>query len=122
MALTIDTILMTLISALINCCTFNETGKKYYKQDRYACKTCSFKDDEGVCSVCVRTCHSDHDVSYDGYLSHFCDCGAKGEELCNSLTKKQAGSTSVSRTGVRLGGPEAGPPTFRGRGRSGLTF
>ena len=31
-------------------------------------------------------------------------------------------STLVSRTGVRLGDPEAGPPTSRGRGRSGLTF
>ena len=28
----------------------------------------------------------------------------------------------MSRTGVRLGGPEAGPPTFRGAGQVGVDF
>jgi E3 ubiquitin-protein ligase UBR4 len=34
-------------------------------------------DGIGVCSVCAKVCHADHDVTYSKYGSFFCDCGAK---------------------------------------------
>ena len=72
-------------------CTFTKTGEKYHEQHWYKCRTCTFEDDEGVCSNCIKTCHADHDVSYAEYSDFFCDCGAKGEESCSSLTKEQTG-------------------------------
>ena len=52
----------------------------------FKCQTCTFKDDEGVCSICANTCHAGHDVSYHQYSRAFyCDCGARGEESCISL-------------------------------------
>lgn len=55
-------------------------------QDMYKCNTCSFEEDEGVCSTCVNTCHGDHDVLYAGYMkSPSCACGRKGEESCLNL-------------------------------------
>ena len=75
-------------------CTFTKTGAKYHEQHWYRCLTCTFVEGEGVCSNCVETCHADHDVSYAKYSEFFCDCGAKGEESCNSLTKNQAGKNT----------------------------
>ena len=31
---------------------------------RYHCYTCNMVDGIGVCSICVKVCHKDHDVSY----------------------------------------------------------
>ena len=68
-------------------CTFTKTGTTYAAQEWYNCETCTFGWNEGVCSVCVNTCHAGHDVSYAGYSERFfCDCGARGEESCISLT------------------------------------
>ena len=43
-------------------------------------------------------------------------------EVIASIVMLAFVSYSVSRTGVRLGDPEAGTPTYRGRGRAGSTF
>merc|ERR1712107_544281 len=66
-------------------CTFSQTGTNFRPQHWYYCHTCNFETSEGVCSVCVKTCHSNHDVSYAQYSPFFCDCGAKGEDFCQSL-------------------------------------
>ena len=67
-------------------CTFTKTGTNYTGQYMYKCYTCIFDEDEGVCSVCVNTCHDGHDVSNAEYCREFyCDCGARGEESCRSL-------------------------------------
>jgi len=66
-------------------CTFSQTGTTFRPQHWYYCHTCNFETSEGVCSVCVKTCHSNHDVSYAQYSPFFCDCGAKGEDFCQSL-------------------------------------
>ena len=76
-------------------CSFTKTGAKYHEQHWYRCLSCTFEEDEGVCSNCVETCHADHDVSYAKYSDFFCDCGAKGEELCSSLTKEQTGKKNI---------------------------
>ena len=39
-------------------------------------------DGIGICSVCARVCHKDHEVSYAKYSSFFCDCGAKDDGTC----------------------------------------
>jgi len=36
----------------------------------------------GVCTVCAKVCHKDHDISYAKCGSFFCDCGAKEDGSC----------------------------------------
>ena len=59
-------------------CTFHSSGRKYLKQPFYRCYTC-FTDPAtnglGVCYPCMIRCHRDHQVTYAGVLSAFCDCG-----------------------------------------------
>lgn len=45
-------------------------------------------DGIGVCSVCAKVCHADHDVTYSKYGSFFCDCGAKEDGSCQALVKR----------------------------------
>ena len=49
---------------------------------RYHCHTCKMVDGIGVCSVCAKVCHKDHDLSYAKFGSFFCDCGAKEDNTC----------------------------------------
>ena len=77
-------------------CTFTQTGTSFRKQHWYYCHTCDFEDNAGVCSVCVKTCHSNHDVSYAKYSRFFCDCGAKGEKSCQALTEKSDSDNNKS--------------------------
>jgi hypothetical protein len=49
---------------------------------RYHCHTCKMVDGVGVCTVCARVCHKDHDLSYAKFGSFFCDCGAKEDGSC----------------------------------------
>ena len=51
-------------------------------QHWYHCHTCKMVDGVGVCTVCARVCHKDHDLSYAKYGSFFCDCGAKEDVRC----------------------------------------
>jgi hypothetical protein len=51
-------------------------------QHWYHCHTCKMVDGVGVCTVCARVCHRDHDLSYAKYGSFFCDCGAKEDVRC----------------------------------------
>ena len=39
-----------------------------------------------ACIVCVKVCHSGHDVVYDGYTKTYCDCGV--ERSCKALTQR----------------------------------
>lgn len=49
---------------------------------RYHCHTCKMVDGVGVCTVCAKVCHKDHEISYAKYGSFFCDCGAKEDGSC----------------------------------------
>uniref|UniRef100_A0A8C3UWM2 UBR-type domain-containing protein n=1 Tax=Catharus ustulatus TaxID=91951 RepID=A0A8C3UWM2_CATUS len=51
----------------------------------YHCHTCKMVDGVGVCTVCAKVCHKDHEISYAKYGSFFCDCGAKEDgSLCSN--------------------------------------
>ena len=39
-------------------------------------------DGVGVCTVCAKVCHKDHDLTYAKFGSFFCDCGAKEDGSC----------------------------------------
>ena len=67
-------------------CTFTVTQKEFMNQHWYHCYSCSMHDSVGVCSVCAKLCHKGHDVTYAKFGSFYCDCGAKGETHCKSLT------------------------------------
>ena len=55
---------------------------------RYHCHTCKMVDGVGVCTVCAKVCHKDHDLSYAKYGSFFCDCGAKEEDSKCQVSSK----------------------------------
>lgn len=45
-------------------------------------------DGVGVCTICAKVCHKDHEVSYAKYGSFFCDCGAKEDGSCQVNTAR----------------------------------
>ncbi|XP_057678820.1 E3 ubiquitin-protein ligase UBR4 isoform X1 [Corythoichthys intestinalis] len=63
-------------------CTFTITQKEFMNQHWYHCHTCKMVDGVGVCTVCAKVCHKDHEISYAKYGSFFCDCGAKEDGSC----------------------------------------
>lgn len=69
-------------------CTYSITQKEFINQHWYHCHTCKMVDGAGVCSVCARVCHKNHDISYAKYGNFFCDCGAKQDNSCQALSKR----------------------------------
>lgn len=69
-------------------CTFVITQKEFMNQHWYHCHTCRMVDGVGVCSVCAKVCHRDHDVTYAKFGSFFCDCGAKEDGSCQALVRR----------------------------------
>lgn len=81
-------------------CTFTVTQKEFMNQHWYHCYTCKMVDGVGVCTICAKVCHKDHDVSYAKYGSFFCDCGAREDASCQALVKRtpQSGLDNTSTT------------------------
>ncbi|KAL4218587.1 perineurial glial growth [Mactra antiquata] len=73
-------------------CTFTVTQKEFMNQHWYHCHTCKMVDGVGVCTVCAKVCHKDHDLTYAKFGSFFCDCGAKEDGSCKALVKRTAQS------------------------------
>ena len=71
-------------------CTYTQTQKEFFNQHWYHCHTCKMVDGIGVCSICAKVCHADHDVTYSKFGSFFCDCGAKEDGSCAAMTKRTA--------------------------------
>jgi E3 ubiquitin-protein ligase UBR4 len=71
-------------------CTFTTTQKEFMNQHWYHCHTCKMIEGVGVCTICAKVCHKDHDVTYAKYGSFFCDCGAKEDGSCMALTRRSA--------------------------------
>lgn len=69
-------------------CTFTATRKEFANQHWYHCHTCRMNDGVGVCTICAKVCHKNHDVTYAKYGSFFCDCGAKEDDSCKVGTGK----------------------------------
>ena len=51
-------------------------------------------DGVGVCTICAKVCHKDHDLSYAKHGSFFCDCGAKEDRSCKVSRIEMSVSTS----------------------------
>ncbi|CAH1787172.1 unnamed protein product, partial [Owenia fusiformis] len=73
-------------------CTFTMTQKEFMNQHWYHCHTCKIVDGEGVCTICAKVCHKDHELSYAKHGSFFCDCGAKDDGTCKALVKRTQAS------------------------------
>jgi serine protease inhibitor len=58
-----------------SCCTFKETGSKYYPQHWAPCFDCFLGSNEGACMYCIANCHQGHNVGPIRYGPFFCDCG-----------------------------------------------
>uniref|UniRef100_A0A4W3HBC8 Ubiquitin protein ligase E3 component n-recognin 4 n=1 Tax=Callorhinchus milii TaxID=7868 RepID=A0A4W3HBC8_CALMI len=78
-------------------CTFTITQKEFMNQHWYHCHTCKMVDGVGVCTICAKVCHKDHEISYAKYGSFFCDCGAKEDGTCQALVKRSP-SSGISST------------------------
>ena len=63
-------------------CTFAVTQKSFMTQYWYHCYTCGLAENTGVCSICAKVCHKDHELAFSKYGAFFCDCGAKGDGYC----------------------------------------
>uniref|UniRef100_A0A1B0DDK1 Uncharacterized protein n=1 Tax=Phlebotomus papatasi TaxID=29031 RepID=A0A1B0DDK1_PHLPP len=90
-------------------CTFSITQKEYMNQHWYHCHTCKMVDGAGVCSVCARVCHKNHDISYAKYGNFFCDCGAKDDGSCMAMSPRtniQETSTLASVMGQSAPDPD----------------
>lgn len=59
-------------------------------------------DGVGVCSVCARVCHKNHDISYAKYGNFFCDCGAKEDGSCLALNKRSGPQESSAITAATI--------------------
>lgn len=81
-------------------CTYLVTQKDFMNQHWYYCYTCNMFDGIGVCSICAKVCHKNHDVCYAKYGNFFCDCGAKEDGSCIALTKKW--NTNISTYSGRV--------------------
>lgn len=61
------------------------------------CYTCGLSGNEGVCSVCVKTCHKGHETAFVKISSFFCDCQFKFK--CISLPDEYKESGQKQRDG-----------------------
>ncbi|XP_022651482.1 E3 ubiquitin-protein ligase UBR4-like isoform X4 [Varroa destructor] len=77
-------------------CTYTVTARDYMSQHWYHCHTCGMVEGVGVCSVCAKVCHRDHDVTYAKYGSFFCDCGAKSDRSCQAMEKRTLANALAS--------------------------
>lgn len=81
-------------------CTYSISQKDFINQHWYNCHTCKMVDKAGVCSVCARVCHKNHDISYAKYGNFFCDCGAKEDGTCQALNKRSSYQEATSMMGM----------------------
>ncbi|KFM56803.1 E3 ubiquitin-protein ligase UBR4, partial [Stegodyphus mimosarum] len=102
-------------------CTFTITQKEFMNQHWYHCHTCKMIDGVGVCTICAKVCHKDHDVTYAKFGSFFCDCGAKEDGSCQALLKRSPKVTNEnnapqpSTTGFSFGSDSILPSSLRRR-------
>jgi len=75
-------------------CTFTSTHKQFINQHWYHCHTCNMSDTAGVCTICAKVCHKDHDVSYAKFGAFFCDCAGRENSSCIALVKRTTATTS----------------------------
>ncbi|XP_044730066.1 E3 ubiquitin-protein ligase UBR4 isoform X3 [Chrysoperla carnea] len=93
-------------------CTYTVTQKEFMNQHWYHCHTCRMLDGVGVCSVCARVCHKNHDLSYAKYGNFFCDCGAKEDGSCQALVKRNPQTSGENRTAASTSGAITGHTTY----------
>ncbi|XP_054720473.1 E3 ubiquitin-protein ligase UBR4-like [Uloborus diversus] len=101
-------------------CTFTITQKEFMNQHWYHCHTCKMIDGVGVCTICAKVCHKDHDVTYAKFGSFFCDCGAKEDGSCQALVKRSPKAavetgTPAPSTGFSFGSDSVLPSSLRRR-------
>ncbi|XP_041353360.1 F-box only protein 11-like [Gigantopelta aegis] len=80
------------------------TGQCLYKissytsfpmHDFYRCRTCNTTEKNAICTNCIKTCHSGHDVEFIRFDRFFCDCGAG---TLNNLCQLQGEPTQDTDT------------------------
>lgn len=87
----------------VKLCTYSVTQKEFTNQHWYHCHTCKMIDGVGVCSVCARVCHKNHDISYSKYGNFFCDCGAKDDGSCQALRLRLNNTSTQDSTALGSG-------------------
>ncbi|KAK8876098.1 hypothetical protein M9Y10_006284 [Tritrichomonas musculus] len=90
----------------VELCTYTNTGNKMVCQKFFTCKTCRFTEDQCVCEVCARKCHTFHNISPLGFKEGYCSCGAgelRFRSQCNNKKLAQKpfvpGPCTINETG-----------------------
>lgn len=85
-------------------CRYARSGGEFVEQHWYNCNTCGLIGDKGCCAVCVRVCHSGHDVAYSRRSSFFCDCGAESRitDSVESATREILSKATSARRAAAL--------------------
>lgn len=78
-------------------CTFTLTQKEFVNQHWYHCHTCNMVDRVGVCTICAKVCHKDHDISYAKFGAFFCDCAGRENSTCMAMVRRPATSDQSSQ-------------------------
>ncbi|VVC25973.1 Hypothetical protein CINCED_3A011321 [Cinara cedri] len=89
-------------------CTFTVTQKEFMNQHWYHCHTCKMIEGVGVCSICAKVCHKGHDVTYAKFGNFFCDCGAKENNFCQALVKRNPNSVLDANSRDKTASTEGG--------------
>ena len=58
-------------------CTWHSTKIKDVNQPFYSCSNCFKNTGESCCYQCMKTCHADHNTTFDGIRKGYCKCGMK---------------------------------------------
>jgi len=76
-------------ASTMSLCTYTVTGKNnLMDQHWYYCYTCKLTASEGVCGVCVKVCHKEHNVSYSRKSRFYCSCGSGARSPCKCLVPR----------------------------------
>ena len=70
-------------SEITKYCTYAVTGNCFGEQKWYFCRTCGLTGNNGICEICAKKCHNDHDVVfYRNATGFYCDCPDHGNCSC----------------------------------------
>ena len=84
-----------------NLCTLTSTTRILLTNHYYGCLTCDMtkSNDRDICTSCVKKCHKDHQITYQGVRNAACDCGIEKYGECQALVSSNGEKIVVINDG-----------------------
>ena len=84
-----------------NLCTLTSTTRILLTNHYYGCLTCDMtkSNDRDICTSCVKKCHKDHQITYQGVRNARCDCGKEKFGECQALVSSNGEKIIVIHDG-----------------------